>query len=329
MTSKDTRFERIIIMVLVAAAVTMSVHAEPQPRSNQARNAGRIVHGEFVRWGQGPWAVSIQRLAAVADSPSAERVHYCGGSLVSPVVDRERARIVGWRHGDTRARWVVTAAHCVVNDRKSLFLEPEDIYVLGGTLDRSSREGGEVQEVIDVIYHEDYNAYTLENDIALLRLASSDEDPDAILRTSIRLPTVSDTPWINEPYLAVWAQGWGNTETGSDSVRLKEVLLPLVDNEYCRDKFGIHGWRIGDGVLCAGFSSASFDACQGDSGGPLVYRAEGSYVTASRSQYPVLVGVVSWGIGCGSPDLFGVYTSVAYYRGWIEQQVVRYLELDE
>merc|ERR1719471_2609905 len=36
----------------------------------------------------------------------------------------------------------------------------------------------------------------------------------------------------------------------------------------------------------------------------------------------VLSGIVSWGIGCAKPGYAGVYTNVAQYRKWIEQQLM-------
>lgn len=46
---------------------------------------------------------------------------------------------------------------------------------------------------------------------------------------------------------------------------------------------------------------------QGDSGGPLMYHSD---------QWQV-VGIVSWGHGCGGPSTPGVYTKVTAYLNWI------------
>ena len=56
------------------------------------------------------------------------------------------------------------------------------------------------------------------------------------------------------------------------------------------------------------------DACQGDSGGPLVTKATG--VDDGYS----LIGMVSWGIGCAEPGLYGVYSEFSQYLAWVAQQ---------
>ena len=64
---------------------------------------------------------------------------------------------------------------------------------------------------------------------------------------------------------------------------------------------------ITDDLLCAG--GGEQDACQGDSGGPMTVLTE----RGTR-----LAGIVSAGIGCGSPGIPGIYTNVARYLEWID-----------
>lgn len=52
------------------------------------------------------------------------------------------------------------------------------------------------------------------------------------------------------------------------------------------------------------------DSCEGDSGGPLQY-------IQSKSSLAQIVGIVSYGIGCGT-ILPSIYTRVSYYSYWIE-----------
>lgn len=55
------------------------------------------------------------------------------------------------------------------------------------------------------------------------------------------------------------------------------------------------------------------DSCQGDSGGPL-------QVFRSDSNSTRIIGIVSFGIGCGT-TLPSIYTRVAYYFDWIKSHV--------
>ncbi|XP_042216364.1 uncharacterized protein LOC121862295 [Homarus americanus] len=67
-------------------------------------------------------------------------------------------------------------------------------------------------------------------------------------------------------------------------------------------------------MLCA--ENGKKDTCQGDSGGPLIWFDE------NRGRY-FLVGVTSWGIGCGLPSYPGVYTKAANYLDWIYETTSR------
>ena len=86
---------------------------------------------------------------------------------------------------------------------------------------------------------------------------------------------------------------------------LETNVTILTDND-CKDRFAPRKVIL-PGMFCAG--GGDTDACQGDSGGPLV-------CPTSTDEY-VLAGVVSWGIGCATPNIPGVYTNVANYHDWI------------
>ena len=77
----------------------------------------------------------------------------------------------------------------------------------------------------------------------------------------------------------------------------------------------LNGQRAGTGnrfqlhssEVCAG-GEVGKDACTGDGGSPLVCQAKSGRWT--------VVGLVTWGVGCGS-DTPGVYAKVSSFRNWI------------
>jgi hypothetical protein len=89
---------------------------------------------------------------------------------------------------------------------------------------------------------------------------------------------------------------------------LQVAELPFLTTSSCRKRYGSR--KVYDDMVCS--SGTGRDACRGDSGGPLV-----ATVPPGGDAYQV--GVVSWGVGCGSRP--GVYASTQYHHEWIRDHV--------
>ena len=84
--------------------------------------------------------------------------------------------------------------------------------------------------------------------------------------------------------------------------------MPIISNEKCKIEMD----NIFPSSMCAGVPEGGKDTCQGDSGGPVAWRE-------SEAKRSYLLGVVSWGSGCGDANSPGVYARVTYYLPWIEE----------
>nr|XP_060515452.1 transmembrane protease serine 6 [Panthera onca] len=95
---------------------------------------------------------------------------------------------------------------------------------------------------------------------------------------------------------------------GPTSNGLQKVDVQLIPQDLCSEAYR---YQVTPRMLCAGYRKGKKDACQGDSGGPLVCK--------EPSGRWFLAGLVSWGLGCGRPNYFGVYTRITGVIGWIQQ----------
>ncbi|MEK2491122.1 serine protease [Kitasatospora purpeofusca] len=188
------------------------------------------------------------------------------------------------------ATWILTAAHCVAG------ADPGTLRVRAGTLTHAS--GGVLAQVAEVRSHGSYNPSTIDYDLALLRLTKA-----LPLGTGIAIVPLAvdgDDPSAGTARVS----GWGATSTGGPlAAAARTVAVPVVGRAKCRTEYG--ATVITDRMLCAGEDAGGKDACQGDSGGPLVLSG-------------VLVGISSWGRGCGLAGFAGVYTRVGALRSWID-----------
>lgn len=185
---------------------------------------------------------------------------------------------------------VLTAAHCVCSGNRLC-------YVHTGSAHKSY--GGKWTETNRIICHEGYNQNgNHENDIAIL-----------VLGTKFNLTFDERTKSIplarHNPRYGAWGDisGWGNIDNARTLPKEMRVTSIRMDEDWrCKSSDMM---LQKPGTFCAGIGGR--DACFGDSGGPFV--VDGS-----------LSGIISMGPKkCGIG--YGLYTSVAYYRNWIERKM--------
>ncbi|KAM3591171.1 uncharacterized protein V6R79_024059 [Siganus canaliculatus] len=197
--------------------------------------------------------------------------------------------------------WVLTAAHCIRSDTRKM--------VAKFSLWSRSRaqDTTDIVPVQEVFVHPDFDRVSGENDIALLQLQTLPHSDQCMVEN----PAVSAVclPWTRslfQPNQTCTVSGWGHVRSGRGSQYLQWGNVTLIE-----DCHRFYQDRIKPGMICAGDLDGSVDSCLGDSGGPLVCQ--------NQLGVSYLWGVVSWGEGCGRPQLPGVYTQVAHYFEWIRK----------
>ncbi|MGW5723460.1 S1 family peptidase [Amycolatopsis sp. NPDC003865] len=185
---------------------------------------------------------------------------------------------------------VATAAHCAKAVGK------QDVRVVAGREDKRTDEG-DVLTVSKVWISKGYSDPTQGDDIAVLTVRGQ------LGYRPAKLPESSD-PGYREGTQAT-VLGWGRVADGGDrSDYLRSAQVPVVSDSACRSDYSVYDQKT---MVCAGYAEGGVDACQGDSGGPLVVG-------------DTLIGIVSFGDGCGKAGKPGVYTRVSAYTSDIEAQ---------
>eukprot|EP00541_Cyclophora_tenuis_P012363 CAMPEP_0116557988 /NCGR_PEP_ID=MMETSP0397-20121206/9558_1 /TAXON_ID=216820 /ORGANISM="Cyclophora tenuis, Strain ECT3854" /LENGTH=181 /DNA_ID=CAMNT_0004083531 /DNA_START=175 /DNA_END=723 /DNA_ORIENTATION=+ len=111
--------------------------------------------------------------------------------------------------------------------------------------------------------------------------------------------------------------GFGTTNYGGLlSDELRQVDIQIIDHNDCNDANSYNGEVYDSTMICAGSTTGGQDSCGGDSGGPLIVR-EDTGSAHNGAVVVVLVGISSFGTGCGLVDYPGVYTRVSAYAEWI------------
>lgn len=185
------------------------------------------------------------------------------------------------------------------------------LFALPGKFHRLRTEADEQTIWVDkCVSHENYTKETSDNDIAMLHLA------EPVMYNKYVLPICLPTRDLAEQELTrsgkqMVVTGWGSTSDANHnySTFLSYIQIPMVPRNECAQAMR---FAISDNMLCAGSLGDKKDSCAGDSGGPMITKYKDTWF---------LVGLVSWGEGCGRREKFGVYTKVSQYLEWIQHHI--------
>lgn len=253
-------------------ALAATLSAIPLASAAPAGADSVVVGGIPIDISQAPWTVALASRDRFGGTRAGQ---FCGGVAIAPTV-------------------VLTAAHCLAED--VLGAPPNrlrDLTVVAGRTDLLSEEGDEVA-VRDARVNPGYDSTTNSGDFALLTLAEP-------LPKSAVIPMAGESDPAYTPGTEAVVSGWGDTTGGGAYPRrLYAARVRVLPDDLCVRAYsgGPDGTYRADTMLCAGEPAGGPDACQGDSGGPLVAGGR-------------LIGLVSWGSGCGRPGSPGVYTRVS------------------
>ncbi|KAM9425864.1 serine protease 27-like [Pholidichthys leucotaenia] len=208
----------------------------------------RIVGGDDATPGSWPWQVSLQ----------IKGIHICGGSLINKA-------------------WVMSSVHCFLE------LEHYTWHAFLGLQNLLGQNPNRVFRIVDqIILHPNYNNYSSDNDIALVRLSSPVEFTEYI-----RPVCLAERDSVFNSGTKSWVTGWGEVKEGEFlpfPETLQEVEVQVMGIRQCKCLTGDK--LLTENMICAGFLEGGKDACQGDSGGPLMSKQESIWIQ---------FGIVSFG----------------------------------
>ncbi|XP_049283477.1 CLIP domain-containing serine protease 14D-like isoform X2 [Anopheles funestus] len=289
----QTRCGMLQRKTLVCCAATSQRSSLPETPNCGMQMTDRIVGGRIAKIDEFPWTALIEFRKGDGSFD-----FHCGGTLINE-------------------RYVVTAAHCVMPTNSKwkvhrVRLGEWDLATVTDCQEDICSKAPIDLDIEEIVVHK--KIYSKDpsnaNDIALIRFTRPVQYSETI--RPICLPLSESLRNRDHVGHTAHAAGWGKTETGTASEKKMVVEMNITSLEECASVYQRLRISVKATHMCAGGVRGK-DACNGDSGGPLMRQHAGSWY---------LIGVVSFGLkACGTAGVPGVYTNVAEYVDWIQDNI--------
>ncbi|CAB4010388.1 chymotrypsinogen A-like [Paramuricea clavata] len=236
----------------------------------------RVVGGTKAQPKSWPWQIGIKSCPKC--------MYFCGGTIIGK-------------------RWVVTAAHCLVNYLAS------DLYIDAGVTNQ--KKTTKYKQSFNCTAIHQHQSYAIkapyDQDIAILQL-----NKDVVFNDHVRPLCLNENALKTDQICTVTGYGKTSHTARKKSAHLLQADVPIVASDVCVKAYNQTKppRSVTKNMLCAGYVNGGIDACSGDSGGPLTCWDQ-------NKKHYVLGGIVSWGVGCAGKNTYGVYTNVKHLTAWV------------
>ncbi|XP_018401044.1 PREDICTED: trypsin-4-like [Cyphomyrmex costatus] len=197
--------------------------------------------------------------------------------------------------------WIMTAASCVFSAKSSTV----SVHVRSS----STSTDGDVLEIDNIVVHEYFDKYVYYNDIALMKVRISIQTSHASLKSPaefgekllpIGLPENEELQDGAHCVVTGWKRSRGTSPSGA---QLEAAAVTIVNQRTCEAMMPSYK-PLSKDMLCATNATRRSERCQADVGAPLVSEQ-------------MLIGILSYGLGCETGIHPDVYTRVSSYLSWI------------
>uniref|UniRef100_A0A182N984 Peptidase S1 domain-containing protein n=1 Tax=Anopheles dirus TaxID=7168 RepID=A0A182N984_9DIPT len=268
----------VVLLVLVVSSESQSC--------GKRKVASFLIHnGDVSKDGFWPWH------AVLYHKTRHSTAYACGGSIIDQ-------------------NTILTAAHCLVIDGRKIALERLTVQVGRSRLWKFDSRIQE-HDAYELIVPSNYNAYSVGNDIGLVKLSS-----DISYTDYVQPICLWDRGTAEHEIVGSWGTviGFGLDESDMVSQSLREARVPVVSLIQCIESNPeLLGPKVTSRMICAG-NRDGIGPCNGDSGGGLFFAFDDVWYIRG------MVSFTKPREDSNKCDLkqYTVFTDVAKYLDWIQ-----------